>query len=73
MGFAEQLERTNRAMIAFDLALGTGALLAPGPTLRVLGHDEPVAGAVEQVVADVRVVRDHLTARYVLRERLAGA
>jgi hypothetical protein len=28
-------------MIAFDLALGSGALLAPAATLRVLGHDEP--------------------------------
>src|SRR5207248_3741832 len=41
MGLVEQLERTNRAMIAFDLILGTGALLAPSATLRVLGHDEP--------------------------------
>jgi len=28
-------------MIAFDLVLGTSALLAPAQTLRVLGHDEP--------------------------------
>jgi hypothetical protein len=28
-------------MIAFDLALGTGALLAPDQTLRALGHEEP--------------------------------
>lgn len=28
-------------MIAFDLALGTGALLAPAATLRVLGHAAP--------------------------------
>ena len=28
-------------MVAFDLALGTGALLAPVATLRVLGHDAP--------------------------------
>jgi hypothetical protein len=28
-------------MIAFDLALGAGALLAPAATLRVLGHDPP--------------------------------
>src|SRR5439155_2710248 len=41
MGLAEQLERTNRGMIAFDLLLGTGAALAPSATLRVLGHDEP--------------------------------
>jgi hypothetical protein len=31
----------NRNMIAFDLALGSGALLAPTATLRALGHDEP--------------------------------
>ena len=32
---------TNRNMIAFDLALGTGALLAPDLTLRSLGHVDP--------------------------------
>ena len=31
----------NRAMAAFDLALGAGALAAPARTLRVLGHDPP--------------------------------
>ena len=36
-----ELKNLNRNMIAFDLALGTGALLAPTATLRVLGHDEP--------------------------------
>ena len=35
------LRRINRGMIAFDLALGSGALLAPGATLRILGHDPP--------------------------------
>jgi hypothetical protein len=35
------LRQVNRSMIAFDLALGTGALLAPSATLRVLGHDAP--------------------------------
>lgn len=35
------LRRQNRFMIGFDLALGTGALLAPTTTLRVLGHDRP--------------------------------
>jgi hypothetical protein len=35
------LRDTNRNMIVFDLALGSGALLAPAATLRVLGHDEP--------------------------------
>ena len=39
---AEQVLRlTNRNMIGVDLALGSGALLAPDLTLRVLGHDEP--------------------------------
>jgi hypothetical protein len=43
---AEQLVRlTNRNMIAFDLALGSGALLAPDATLKVLGHDAPSADA----------------------------
>ena len=35
------LRALNRGMIAFDLALGTGAILAPDATLRVLGHDRP--------------------------------
>ena len=35
------LRQTNRNMIAFDLALGSGALLAPTQTLSVLGHSEP--------------------------------
>src|SRR2546430_4810185 len=42
-----ELRKLNRNMIAFDLALGTGALLAPSPTLRVLGHDEPSDDARE--------------------------
>jgi hypothetical protein len=37
----QALRRTNRNMAAFDLALGTGALLAPTATLRVLGHERP--------------------------------
>jgi hypothetical protein len=35
------LQDLNRKMIAFDLLLGSGALLAPTATLRVLGHDKP--------------------------------
>jgi hypothetical protein len=35
------LRRMNRFMIAFDVALGGGALLAPKETLAVLGHDAP--------------------------------
>ena len=41
------LRITNRNMIAFDLALGSGALFAPSATLRVLGHDEPSDDARE--------------------------
>jgi hypothetical protein len=41
MTVEEALRQTNRNMIAFDLMLGAGALLAPSATLRVLGHDEP--------------------------------
>jgi hypothetical protein len=35
------LSRANKFMIGFDLALGTGALLAPAATLRVMGHGPP--------------------------------
>jgi hypothetical protein len=40
-----ELRRLNRNMIAFDLALGMGALLAPSRTLQVLGHAEPTEDA----------------------------
>ena len=45
MTLDEALRLTNRNMIAFDTALGTGALLAPRATLAVLGHDAPSADA----------------------------
>ena len=35
------LRLTNRNMVVFDLLLGSGALLAPGATLNVLGHEPP--------------------------------
>ena len=41
MDLEHALRLTNRNLIVTDLALGTGALLAPDLTLRVLGHDEP--------------------------------
>jgi hypothetical protein len=41
MNAEQALRLTNRNMIAFDLALGSAALLAPSATLRVLGHEEP--------------------------------
>ena len=41
------IEHQNRSMIAFDLALGTGALLAPDATLKLLGHSEPSDDARE--------------------------
>ncbi len=45
MNADELLRQTNRNMVGFDLALGTGALLAPAATLRVLGHEAPGADA----------------------------
>jgi hypothetical protein len=41
------LRLTNRNMIAFDLALGCGAIFAPEATLRVLGHEEPSPDAAK--------------------------
>jgi hypothetical protein len=41
MDLEQLIGLTNRNMIAFDLALGSGALLAPEATLKVLGHDAP--------------------------------
>jgi hypothetical protein len=41
------LRITNRNMIAFDLALGSGAVFAPDATLRVLGHRAPSPDARE--------------------------
>jgi hypothetical protein len=40
------LERQNRFMVAFDLALGAGAIGAPRRTLRLLGHTEPSPDAL---------------------------
>lgn len=47
MGAEDLVRLTNRNMIAFDLALGTGALVAPDVTLRLLGHDAPSDDARE--------------------------
>ena len=41
MTLDDVVDLQNRFMIAFDVALGGGALLAPEATLRVLGHDPP--------------------------------
>jgi hypothetical protein len=41
MTLAALLRLTNRNMIAFDLLLGSAAVVAPAATLRLLGHDEP--------------------------------
>jgi hypothetical protein len=41
MTLEKALRLTNRNMVAFDLALGSAAILAPAATLRVLGHDHP--------------------------------
>ena len=45
MTFEDFVELQNRSMIAFDLVLGSGALLAPRRTLAVLGHEEPSSDA----------------------------
>jgi hypothetical protein len=42
-----RLRDLNRGMIAFDLALASGALLAPDKTLAVLGHEQPSDDARE--------------------------
>lgn len=42
-----RLRDVNRGMIAFDLALGSGALLAPDATLAALGHTRPSPDARE--------------------------
>jgi hypothetical protein len=42
-----RLKDLNRGMIAFDFALGTGALFAPDKTLAVIGHDRPSDDARE--------------------------
>ena len=41
------LRLVNRTMIGFDLALGTGALLAPDATLKAIGHERPSDDARE--------------------------
>ena len=43
----QELRNLNRSMVAFDLALGSGALLAPSATLRALGRSEPSADVEE--------------------------
>ena len=47
MDLEQRLRDLNRGMIAFDLALGSGALLAPDRTLWVLGHQRPSDDARE--------------------------
>jgi hypothetical protein len=43
----QRLRDLNRGMIAFDLALASGALLAPDRTLALLGHERPSDDARE--------------------------
>jgi hypothetical protein len=45
MTLGDRLRQWNRVMIGFDLALGSGALLAPRATLRTLGHTAPSTDA----------------------------
>jgi hypothetical protein len=41
MSLDGELRKLNHNMIVFDLLLGSGALLAPTATLKVLGHEDP--------------------------------
>jgi hypothetical protein len=41
MTLEQALKQQNAFMVAFDLALGSAALLAPDQTLKLLGHDAP--------------------------------
>jgi hypothetical protein len=41
MTLEQALKQQNAFMVAFDLALGSAALLAPDQTLKALGHDAP--------------------------------
>jgi hypothetical protein len=41
MGPEDAVRLVNRGMIVFDLALGTGAIVAPDTTLKLIGHDRP--------------------------------
>ena len=43
----ELIKRHNRFMVLFDLALGSGALLAPDRTLWLIGHQAPSDDARE--------------------------
>jgi hypothetical protein len=47
MDLQQAIERQNLSMVAFDLALGAGALTAPDATLKLLGHAEPSEDARE--------------------------
>ena len=47
MSIERALRTLNRGMAAFDLALGTGALVAPDATLKLLGHAPPSDDARE--------------------------
>ena len=47
MDLRQAAELQNRGMIAFDLALGAGAIAAPDATLKLLGHAEPSDDARE--------------------------
>jgi len=41
----DPVRKVNASMVAFDLALGTGAIAAPDAMLKLLGHDTPSADA----------------------------
>lgn len=41
MGWDEYVKANNAFMVAFDVALGAGAIAAPDRTLGLLGHERP--------------------------------
>jgi hypothetical protein len=66
------LRLTNRNMIAFDLALGSGALFAPRATLNLLGHAAP-SPAAEHLFRRCGPVWLTFAAAHALAERRGSA
>ena len=65
----EALKLVNRGMFAFDLALGTGTLIAPRQTLWVLGHEKVSAdGEATRLVVLERSKRKLLDPRIRVRQ-----
>jgi len=72
MTLERALRQTNRNMIAFDLGLGTAALLAPAATLRALGHEHPSEDA-EYLFQRCGPIWLTFAAAHLVAERRGGA